>query len=528
MILQEYLVKLGWNVDEPSMKKFLGAVAATGAHTSELGAVAIETAAAIELMVSRVARKYETLYYVSQRTNKSVQYLQSTSFAFKQIGLSAEDAQHNIENIAATIRTQPWLKAIFGGESTPQGIAKRLGNSGLPYFLQTKFAEMIGMDEKTLFHLQRFGEVEAAAQANFARRQKEAGIDPETLAKQSANFGREVNKLESSLELLGDKMAINFLGPVNSSIHRLSELTDWFLRVDTATKGWATTLATLAGTAGGLFVVERIVRRILGLNKATATGGLLRGAGGLFRGGWAGAAAAGLLTVKQNDPAQKKALQETLGPLLYELGLSKSPNLNSDPGLNNATNKAKAAAEFFKNAGFPADSANGIAAGLYSESKLDPTSVNGASGATGIAQWLGSRQSKFKEMFNKDLGEATFEEQLQYVLWELTKGGEQATGKRLAKGGLGGRGAASAFISGYERPGPAGEISDMSRAGPLADALSGLTPNGGGGAGATITLKSDVHVHGAFPDPVAAANEFKKSNDASLALAIRNSGVTTR
>jgi Phage tail lysozyme len=538
MTLQEYLIKLGWSVDEPSLKKFLGAVSATGARTAELGSVAIETAAAIELMVTRVARKYETLYYVSQRTNQSVKYIQSTQFAFKQIGLSAEDANHNIESIAATIRTQPWLKAIFGGASTPQDIAKRLGNSGLPYFLQTKFAEMIGMDEKTLFHLQRFGDVEAAAQANFARRQKDAGIDPDTLAKQTASFGREVNNLESSLEILGDRMAINFLGPTQKGIHNLSEMVDWFTQVDNATKGWATTLATLGGTAGGLYVVEKILRRIWsGPGKTTTLGGraalltkLGRGklGGSWLRGSWIGAAFDLLEMVKENDPAKKAELQKELGPLLYELGLSKTRDLSTDPDkqaipATRGGDRAKQAVEFFKNAGFPLASAQGIAAGLYSESKLDTKSVNPTTGATGIAQWLGGRKSQFNKTFGHDLADATFEEQLQYVLYELTKGNDQGArlaGKSLAGGGLGSRAAAGTFIHLFERPGAAGEMSDMSRAGPMADALSGLTPQPSGGDTNNVTLhsKTDVHVDGGSSP----ADAYKRAADDTNSTLLRN------
>jgi hypothetical protein len=542
LTLQEYLVKLGWSVDEPSLKKFLGAVSATGARTAELGSVAIETAAAIELMVTRVARKYETLYYVSQRTNQSVKYIQGTQFAFKQIGLSAEEANQSIESIAATIRTQPWLKSIFGGASTPQDIAKKLGNSGLPYFLQTKFAEMIGMDEKTLFHLQRFGEVEAAAQANFASRQKAAGIDPDTLAKQTADFGREVNRLESSLEILGDRMAVNFLGPVQQGTHHLTEMVEWFTRVDTVTKGWATTLATLGGTAGGLYVVERVLRRILGLGGKTATGGALsfvtRGAGGILKGGWAGILLAALSEIKNNDPEHKKQMQELLGPIFYELGLSKTRNIGDDPDkeiipATRSGDRTKQAVEFFQKNGFPLESARGIAAGLYSESKMDPGSVNPTSGAAGIGQWLGPRKEKFKELFNRDVKDATFEEQLQYVLWELTKGTDQGArqaGSALIKGsGQGGaakdelnsRDAAGTFIHLFERPGAAGEMSDMSRAGPLADALSSLTTQPAGGDttnNVTLHSKTDVHVDGGGSP----ANAYKRAADDANSALLRN------
>lgn len=536
MTLQEYLVKLGWSIDEPSMKRFFGVIASTSAGVAELGSTAIETAGAIEAMVSRVARKYETLYYMSQRNSQSVRYIQSTQFAFKQIGLSAEEANQSIESIGATLRTQPWLRAIFGNATTPQQIASKLGKSGLPYFLQTRFAEMIGMDEKTLFHLQRFADVEAAGEARARQRMQAAGIDPEKLAEQSTVLGRRINDLEGSLEVFGDRMAADFIGPVTKGTELTTQFVDWITRLDVTTKGWASTLGALAGTAGGLLVVEKIIRRILGLSSATATGGAIKGAfkaaagGGLLKGGIYSAIVAALMTVKQNDPETRAKLREALGPVLYELGLSKSPDLTDEGlsagsvrryhrigklggrsttpafsnvgaagvvGYGNTSDRINQVVNALVAAGYPLASAQGIAAGLYSESKLDPKSVNPTSGAAGIAQWLGGRKKGFKDKFLTDVEQGTFEEQLQYLINELQTT-ENAAGKKLKAGGMSAREAAGTYIHLFERPGPEGELSDMSRAGPLADALSRLTgqqnaPSADNSKTFNINSKVDVH-----------------------------------
>lgn len=552
MILQEYLAKLGWSIDEPSMKKFVGALASTGAKTAELGSLALETAGAIELMVSRVARKYETLYYVSQRTSQSVKYIQGTQFAFKQIGLSAEDANHSIENIAATLRTQPWLKGIFGGASTPQAIAGRLGKSGLPYFLQARFAEMIGMDEKTLLHLQKFEHIEGAARAEMARRQKEAGIDPEKLAEKTAAWGREVNKLESALGVFGDKMASNFIDPMTDGTKRLTGMVEWLTRADSATKGWLGTLIALGGSAGGLFVLEKLLRRIFGLSAATATGGALAaitggvvgGAAGkqasalkkfmglavkkgyVKKGGWIGGAIGALEMIKQDDPEIKSVLREMFG-IKEEEGEGQKGKGSAPVGktpTRTGLKKTQDAAQFFKDAGYPADSAHGIAAGLYSENTaMDPSKVNEI-GMTGIAQWDTKRRATFKKMFLKEMKDASFEEQLQFIKWELDNT-EKATGDTLKRGGLGGRSAAHKFISGFERPGAAGIASDMSRAGPMVDTLDRLATqqNGAAVGGTTINLtsKTDVHLNGGG-DAASTAREYMKAQNEVNGTLVRN------
>jgi hypothetical protein len=237
--LQEYLIKLGFAVDEPSLKKFASAVTAVGGTVAELGGGALAAAAAIEEMTSRIARNYESLYYVSQRTGRSVQFIQATQFGFKQIGLSAEEATDSIEGMSEKLRTQPWLKAIFGGADTPQKVAGKLAQSGLPYFLQVKFAEMIGMSEKTLFHMQKFGAEEAKFQADFASRQRAAGFDPDDFAKKAVVYGRVLNTLESDLEIYADKVASDFLSPTQKSIKLLDEFVQWLNNGESATKGLA-------------------------------------------------------------------------------------------------------------------------------------------------------------------------------------------------------------------------------------------------------------------------------------------------
>jgi hypothetical protein len=479
MTLQEYLVQLGWKIDEPSMKRFLGVLAHTGAKTAELGATAVETAGAIEAMVTRVARQYESLYYMSQRTSQSVRYIQSTQFAFKQIGLSADEANASIEGIATTLRTQPWLKAIFGGANTPQGVADRLGKSGMPYFLQARFAEMIGMDEKTLFHLQKFGAVERQAQEDFVRRQKAAGIDPEALAGKSVILGRAINSLESVLEIFGERMALDFIDPVTHGVERLTAFIDWLTKADVATNGWISTLGTLAGTVGASAILTKIFGRVLGGGAGTASA-----AGGIGAGGLAFPLLAAGGAVYGAHAAVGK------------YGASAIPFLGGTPG-KAATDRAKQAADFFEAAGFPRSSAQGIAAGLFSESGLDPNNTNPTSGATGIAQWLTkSRKDAIEKRFGQKIEGSSFEDQLKYVLWELTQGGETEAGKKLYQPGMSNKEAAGTFIHLFERPGAAGEMSDMSRAGPMADTLSNLADKGQKGGDTThINLNSKTTVN---------------------------------
>jgi Phage tail lysozyme len=484
-VIREYLLALGWKIDDESWRRYSSAVAMTAKETAAVGSVAIETATAIEVMVARVARQYESLYYVSQRAGLSVSFLQASQFGFRQIGLSAEEAIGSIESVAATMRTQPWLAALFGGARTPQDIADKLGASGLPYFVQARLAGMAGIDEKTFFQLQRYSAWNHQAMDDFTRRQREAGVDADALAKRLAggpgSLIWSLNRLESEFDVMGERIAMDWVNPVQRGVDALDRAVQWLNRADAATRGWVGTLETLAVTVTGGFLGEKILRKILGaagfdVGSATLTGGAL-GLGGRalglgLRGGWIGAVVAALQLEKENDPETKRRLRESLGPTLYSLGLTTTPDLVGAAG-GSVGDRLQQTIAFFQRAGFSPEAARGIASALYFESgkTLDPHAVNplgGGQGARGVPQLRGARLEQFRKMFGKDPTQATLDENLQFVLWEMTQGtdrGALAAGAALRRRGVTAGGAAEDFLNLYERPGAGGaaEVMDARR-----------------------------------------------------------------
>lgn len=79
-----------------------------------------------------------------------------------------------------------------------------------------------------------------------------------------------------------------------------------------------------------------------------------------------------------------------------------------------------------KKNGFTDEQAAGIIGNLLQEnSTLDPKVVNKI-GATGIAQWKGSRKEDFKRLFGKEIGDGSFEEQVKFLIWELNNSEKRA------------------------------------------------------------------------------------------------------
>lgn len=117
--------------------------------------------------------------------------------------------------------------------------------------------------------------------------------------------------------------------------------------------------------------------------------------------------------------------------------------------------------QFFEGQGYSTPAAQGITAGLYSESGLNPTALGPVIPSTGhqaygLAQELGPRQTA---LFNEYGSTPTQNQQLTFIAGELQSGngGSTIASQTTAAGAL------SSFINLFERPGDAGAASDISR-----------------------------------------------------------------
>ncbi|MEP7042205.1 MAG: phage tail tip lysozyme [Dokdonella sp.] len=109
------------------------------------------------------------------------------------------------------------------------------------------------------------------------------------------------------------------------------------------------------------------------------------------------------------------------------------------------------AMSYFEGQGWTRAQAAGIVANLQAESGVDPgRAQNGGGPGYGLAQWEGPRQASFAQWAGRDIHGSSFQQQLQFVQYELTHT-EGGAGRAL-------QGAQSAGDSGsivcrlYERP----------------------------------------------------------------------------
>jgi len=107
---------------------------------------------------------------------------------------------------------------------------------------------------------------------------------------------------------------------------------------------------------------------------------------------------------------------------------------NITTGDGHATNGSAARAlEFFQSKGWTLAQAAGIVANLDIETAgtFNPGAIGDGGKAYGIAQWHPDRQAHFQSWAGRSIRGSTFEQQLEFVQYELTEGREKKAGNRI-------------------------------------------------------------------------------------------------
>jgi GH24 family phage-related lysozyme (muramidase) len=283
-VLKEFLVKIGFKVDDTQYRNFQEAMRATGKNAVEMSKTALAATTVMGAGLKAVATQMESLYFATRRTGASATELKELGFAASQVGVSAEQARGAVEGLAAARRTNPGLNGILGG----MGIDPRQTDNAkvlvqllaklhsMPYYQGAQVAGLFGINEQTFAMLEQ-GLPEMQKYLEMREKMyRAAGVNPDDVANRSHEFNTQLRILEGSLEFLTEIIAYRLMPAGEEVIGWLKNAVVWLAQADAKTAGWSSRILGITSALAG----SSILTGILAL--ATGGGG---GLGGLLRGG---------------------------------------------------------------------------------------------------------------------------------------------------------------------------------------------------------------------------------------------------
>ena len=473
--LKEFLVGLGFSVDEGSLKKFVTAVDSVAVPIVKLGAVVAATSVEIAAMVEHVSREMQQLYYASQRTGVAAQSLQAMGYAAKQLGLDAGAGIGVMESFSRAIRVNPGNQALLaqlGGTFqtingqvglTDDGLKQVLGTlKEMPRYQALMFGSLLGVDQDTLNTLlNNLGEFNKK-QAEATELNKAFGLNLDDATKKGNEFSQASGKMEQALGALTTRIATDFEPYALSMVQTVTDLTIVFGKWNDKMGGTPGMIATIVASLGAAAASVAVLAKIPGFGwLSSVLGGAGTGAGVALS--VAGPAAAAGIVMQPSATNAGEDAYMLAHPEKYAYG-KKTTTSTQAPAL------MQDAIDYFMSQGWTRAQAIGIAQNLQSESGMNPGATGDGGQAYGLGQWHPDRQANFAKWAGHSIMGSSAQEQLAFAQHELDTTETGAADKLRATRNA--RDATVAFALYDERPG--GGYAEAARRG---DAAAGVSIN---------------------------------------------------
>jgi GH24 family phage-related lysozyme (muramidase) len=323
-VLREFVVKLGWKVDEQQFRRFQESMAKTAKTAVEVSKnfVKLGEASALALTgmgatLNAIAKPMESLYFAAQRTGASGKELREFAFAAEQIGVSAEQAQGAVEGLAAATRNNPGLRGILSGmgidpnqtDSVRTLYSLLVKLRALPHYQGAQIAGMFGINEQTFTMLEN-GLPEMQKYMTLREKMfRQAGIDPDQADKRAHEYMIQVRILKEEIKDLAIIMATRLMPIAEKVIGWIEQAIAFFDRADKATGGWSTRIVELGLALRALAASFSILGKLSGLSGLLGLAGRGAAAAG-------GAAVAGEAAGAGAAVAEGGGLLALIAPLL--------------------------------------------------------------------------------------------------------------------------------------------------------------------------------------------------------------------
>lgn len=414
-VIREFLVRLGFKVDQGSQKKFDDAVKGSTISVTKLAAAVAAASLAVGKMVASVSKDFDDLYFSAKKAGSSAESMQALGQAAESFGVSAGQAKASAHSLFMMLQKNPGTEGIFKslGIQTRDAKGQLVDTEKLmmgffakakkmPSYLAYQYAGMMGISDDML---------QAGMQEGFTEKELQRRL-------QAGNAGSAAQSGHNEQERIRDAQA---------------EYLQWLEKVNANMPPFVKELG------GALGVLASFVSG----PAATLLAGL--GLGKLMSGGKAAAGAA-------SAGAGRGILSRGVG-LLGRLGAgiglatySGDLNKGEDEKLGQIW-----AIDYFTKMGWSKDQAAGIVANLSAESGMNPRAKGDNGQAYGIAQWHPDRQAAFQKYSGKSIVGSTQKEQLAFVNYELTQGAESRAGA-LLRAATNAQQAGDVVARYYERP----------------------------------------------------------------------------
>lgn len=260
-ILKEYLVALGFKIDQNGLNKMDSALSKSTKTALGFAGILAGAATAAFVFVDKVTTKLDDLYWSSVRLHDGAANIQDFKLQLSKLGGTAEGAASSMEALSQALNTNPAAEGFlnnFGVQTrnaknellSSASIIKQIAQLPQPLWLRAKIASQFGIDYTTLMASIRSETTKTGDVVGDTW--KMAGVAADEATEKGKEFHNALLDQETRLGVVASVIAYRLLPAANALLDVVSGIVSAMLWMDRVTGGLSTDMVVLATAVWGI------------------------------------------------------------------------------------------------------------------------------------------------------------------------------------------------------------------------------------------------------------------------------------
>ena len=244
-VIQEYLVRIGYQTDQTSFHNFEESLGAVGKKVFKLGTAITEIGIAAASAFTAFAYNMRKMYFSSQLADTSAKNMMGMAYAGKAVGISSDAMKQSITSLARELRANPaletFIESVTGLSTAGKDASEKMimlfdALNKMPEQRALPILPQFGIDQDTYHQYRQNSEVFKERLANFEKMLKEQNMSNKTYEdgkKQIEDYTNQFDNLLAKLDIFEKKVGLKVAPVMNDIINFANEVTTaWSYAVD--------------------------------------------------------------------------------------------------------------------------------------------------------------------------------------------------------------------------------------------------------------------------------------------------------
>lgn len=229
-ILKEFLVELGFKLDEQGFKKFIGTIGITNKLIEGVAVGAFAAAAAVTTFAAKMTQGQAQLHFANQLAGTSAGNMSAFTFAAQKAGVALETAKSAVQGFGLALQTDPGKGAFLrhlgiDPNQDPTKVLEDYIKLPMNKVMRSAADAQLGLNDSVILSLVNNREQFTQAIDEYEKKLQGLGINLDQVQQDAAAINSEWLDIQANIKLASDAFYAKLVAPLSRILGYIDKVT---------------------------------------------------------------------------------------------------------------------------------------------------------------------------------------------------------------------------------------------------------------------------------------------------------------